>query len=139
MFNSKSSQNSLLTDIFISIKSLPTWVIIWVFVWLVPVNLASLFFLKEPMGIWVAVLANLGMLPNIFVMVNDRGVSKLMSIPHLLPWTLLVALILIWRPEGSSTYNIYLMVLLVTNTISLIFDYPDSFKWFKGDRSVAGR
>jgi len=106
---------------------------------LVPTNVASLFFLDQPMGVWVAVLAIGGMLPNLGVIVYDRGISKLMAIPHLIPWTLLVGLILFARPEGSETYSTYLWILLAINVFSLCFDYPDAIKWLKGDRAVATR
>jgi len=139
MEQSMTTRNSLITDVWTSLRALPTWVIVWMNFILVPANVASLFFLDQPMGIWVAVLAIGGMLPNLGVIAYDRGISKLMSIPHLIPWTLLVGLILFARPEGSETYSTYLWVLLAIDLFSLCFDYPDAIKWLKGDRAVAGR
>jgi len=78
-----------------------------------PINMASLFFLNEPMGVLVAFLANIGMLLNIPVMFYDRGVSKLMSIPHLVPWTALVILIIFYRPAATGLYDIFLSALLI--------------------------
>jgi len=85
----------------------------------------------------IAFLANIGMLLNIPVMIYDRGVSKLMSIPHLIPWTALVLIILFNRPEATGLYDTFLSALLIINIISLVFDYVDSMKWIKGDRAIA--
>jgi hypothetical protein len=52
------------------------------------------------------------------------------------PWTLLIGYLLFARPEGSAAFGIYLNILLVVNAFSLAFDYPDSYKWLKGDRAV---
>jgi len=139
MGNSTNTQNNLLIDVWVSFRALPLWVQVWVVLILMPINLASLFFLDEPMGIWIAFLANIGMLLNLPVIYMDRGVSKLMSIPHLLPWTILVGLLLFSRPETTGHYGVYLWTLLFTDLISLIFDYPDAVKWVKGDRAIAGK
>ena len=133
----QEANSNVFIDIFNSLRALPIWVQIWVFIILVPVQVASLLFLSEPLGVWIAILAILGMMPNIFIILYERGFSKLMSIPHLLPWTGLVLLIIFARLEGSAGFEVYLWVLLVITSISLIFDYIDALKWWKGDRSVA--
>jgi len=138
MNDATATKNSLIVDVWTSFRSLPTWVIIWMNFILVPTNVASLFFLDQPMGVWIAILAIGGMVPNLVVIFYDRGISKLMAIPHVIPWTLLIGLILFTRPEGSAVYSTYLWVVLVIDVISLCFDYPDAIKWIKGDRAVAG-
>lgn len=132
-------RNTLIMDVYTSYRALPGWVQIWVMFFLMPVNMASLFFINQPMGLWVAVLANIAMMLNLPVMLYDRGFSKMMALPHIIPWTALVGLILFARPQASGLYDIYLWVLLGTNTVSLLFDYPDAHKWFHGDRAVAGK
>ena len=127
----------MITDIYHSFRAMPVWVQIWVLLILVPVNMASLWFLHEPFGIWIAVLANGAMLLNVPVMLKDRGFGKMMALPHLAPWTGLVIWLALFRPAGSDCYNLYLLLLLVVNTISLAFDYPDAIKWYKGDRKAA--
>lgn len=131
------SQNNIMVDIWASFRALPAWVQIWVGFLLMPINMASLFFLGEPMGIWVAVLANIGMMLNMPVMFYDRGFSKMMALPHIIPWTILVGILAFARPEAAGIYDVYLWVLLGANTISLAFDYPDAAKWFHGDRTIA--
>jgi hypothetical protein len=72
-------------------------------------------------------------------MVHERGFSKFMAVPHLIPWTLLVVLIAIIQPPLEGPFGIYLWTLFAVDLVSLIFDYPDAVKWFRGERDVAGR
>lgn len=122
-------------DIWISFCSLSLWVQIWVALILVPVNMVSLFFLDRPMGLWIALLANIAMLSNLPVILYERGFTKAMALPHLVPWTLLVCLLLFARPPATGVYNYYLYVLLAVDVVSLLFDYPDSLAWFRARRS----
>ena len=112
-----AGSNGLVTDIWTSFRSQPLWVQLWMAFILVPVNLAS--------------LAVIGMAPNVVIMFVERGFGKTMAIPHLLPWTALVLLILFARPEGSAAYATYLWVVLVVDVISLLFDYPESWQWLQ--------
>ena len=139
MTTAKEPQSSLVADIWQSFRSLPGWVQIWMAFILVPVNIASIAFIGEPLGLWVAVLANIAMLPNLPVMLYERGFSKLMAVFHLVPWTLLLLLILVTRPALSDAYGAYLWLLFAVDLVSLAFDYPDTLKWLRGDRAVAGR
>ena len=118
---------------------MPGWVQVWVAGILVPVNMASLYFYDQPQGMWIAFLAIIAMMMNLPVMLKDRGFSKLMALPHLLPWTILIIWLAFFRPLGSEAYNTWLLILLVVDTISPAFDYPDAIKWLKGDRAAAGR
>ena len=127
----------MITDIYLSFRAMPAWVQVWVLLILVPVNMASLWFLNEPWGTWVAILAIGAMLLNLPVMLKDRGFGKMMALPHLLPWTVLVVWLAFFRPVGSDCYTQYLLLLMIVNAISLAFDYPDAIKWFKGDRAAA--
>jgi len=137
MPTNKKAQPNIFVEIWDSFRATPTWVQIWIMLVLGPINMASMFFINEPMGMLIAFLANIGMLLNIPVMIYDRGVSKLMSIPHLLPWTALVILIIFYRPEATGLYDTFLSTLLIINLISLAFDYVDAMKWIKGDRAIA--
>ena len=127
---------SLIKDIWRSFRALPLWVQIWVALILVPVNMAAIFFVAEPDGILIAALAIGGMMPNLFIMIKERGLSKAMALPHLLIWTPLV-LILLTTEHVPGTYHDYLLLLLAVDLLSLAFDYPDAWKWWKGDRAIA--
>lgn len=136
--NPQTDQNIVL-DIYTSFRAMPVWVQIWVMIILVPVNMASLLFLFEPSGMVIAFLANIAMMMNLPVMLKDRGFSKMMAVPHLVPWVILVAILLFVPPLAEGNYAIYLKVLLVVDVISLGFDFPDAVKWKRGDRAAAGR
>lgn len=139
MPNAPTTGNSILVDIYVSFRSLPAWVQIWVAILLAPVNIATLFFLDQPMGVWIAVLAFAGMLPNIPIMLADRGSSKRMAIPHVLFWGPMLALLVFARPEAVGGYAVFLWVLLAVNGVSTCFDSVDVVKWLNGDRLAAGR
>lgn len=134
-----TTPGNIFTDILSSYRAMPLWVQLWVAVILVPVNMLSLAFITEPLGLWVALLANIAVLANLPVMLRDRGFSRAMALLHLIPWTILVALLIFARPEAGGLYATYLTVLLVTDAVSLLFDYPDAVKYLRGDRRVAGR
>ena len=126
-------------DIWRSYRSLPLWVQVWVAGVLVPVNMAALVFISQPSGMWIALLAIGAMLPNIAIMLYERGLSKMMAFPHLLPWGALVLWLAIAMPQGSAAYQAYLWILLAVDALSLAFDIPDALKWRKGDRAIAGK
>jgi len=130
----------MIIDIWNSFRRLPLWVQIWMCIILVPVNLATLAFISEPYGLLVAVLAIGGMLPNLGFMATERGLSKAMSLPHLVLWSplvLLVAWILMTGGALDPNYLTFLWILLVIDVISLAFDFPDAWRWYKGDRAIA--
>jgi hypothetical protein len=124
----------MLTEIWKSFRAMPAWVQIWVAFLLVPINMAAIFFIDQPSGVLIAILAIGAMMLNVPVMFYDRGFSKLMAFPHLIPWTILILWIAFARPTGTAGYGTYLWILLATNIISLAFDFPDALKWWKGDR-----
>ncbi len=129
----------MILEIYNSFRAMPLWVQAWVALILAPVNMASLYFYSEPAGLWIAFLANIAMMMNLPVMLYDRGFSKMMAIPHLVPWTILVLWIFFYRPEAAGNYDIYLTILLTVDTISLLFDFPDAIKWLNGERTPAGK
>ena len=129
----------VLLEVWRSYRSLPLWVQLWVVGILVPVNMASILFINQPYGLWVAVLAIGAMLPNIAILFMERGLSKMMALPHLLPWGALVLWLLVSPPSGSENYSTYLWLLLAVDIVSLAFDIPDALKWKRGDRTVAGK
>lgn len=126
----------LVADIWFSFMRAPLWVQIWTVLWLVPVNLAPLFFLDHTWGTLLACLSVGGMLLNVPIVLFDRGISKLMALPHILLWTplVLVGLYLLTTGAESIGYATLLWVLVATNIISLMFDYTDFYRWLRGER-----
>lgn len=129
---------NLFSDVWKSFMALPLWVKLWMALILMPANFAALYFFREPNGIMIASLAVLGMAFNLVPILIQRGLGKAMSIPHLIFWfPLIIFIVFTALPVAGGPYQIYLIVLLLINTISLVFDVVDTVKWIKGDRSVA--
>lgn len=122
----------MILDIWTSFRALPLWVQFWVGVILVPVNLAPLAFLDQPQGVLIAVLAITGMALNIPIMIVARGMSGAMALPHLLCWTPLVVIVAVLLTTGdalSPAYTRFLVLLLIVDVISLLFDAKDARDW----------
>ena len=117
---------NLVLDIWRSFRALPLWVQIWVALILVPVNMAAIFFVNETGGPLIAALAIGGMMPNLVIMIAERGVSKAMALPHLLIWTPLVVSVIQNTGTATGGFQTYLWLLLATDLLSLAFDYPDA-------------
>lgn len=113
---------------------------IWVALILVPVNLLPLAFWGEPYAVWITIFSIGGMLPNLVIMMVGRGLSKCMALPHLLIWTPLVVMLgmLLQSDLGvSDGFRTVLTVILLVDLLSLVFDYIDGWKWWRGDRAIA--
>lgn len=131
-------------DIWKSYRSLPLWVQIWVALILVPVNAAAFVLLDTWLGVAAAIAAVFVALTNAPIMWVCRGMSRLMSVPHLFAWIPLQVLIpmrlagMVGGGPVSDAEWVFGIVLFVTNGISLVFDAIDSWRWAKGEREVPG-
>ncbi len=131
----------MVADIWHSFRALPQWVQIWVFAILVPVNMISLAFWSQPDGVLIAVMAVGAMALNGVIMFYERGFSRAMALPHVVIWTPMVLFVLakLVGGEASGVFAAYLWVLLVTDIVSLGFDFRDARDWWRGARAVTGR
>ncbi len=130
---------SLARDVLASTQRLPLGVQVWVFLVLMPVNLAALVALGQPLGPLVAALAVGALAVNGVVMVRDRGFSLAMALPHVVLWIPLLGVIayaLLARDDVGGVYAAYLVVLLVVDAVSLWFDVPDAKRWLDGERDT---
>jgi hypothetical protein len=119
----------LVAAIWESFLELPMWVRIWLMGILVPVNMASVFFVGQPNGPLISVLAVGGLAIGTALMLYERGFTRLLALGHIVSWTPLVLWLIFAMPDGSDGYGTYLWILLVADLISLAFDYPDLAKW----------
>lgn len=128
----------MILQIWQSYRRLPLWVQLWVALILVPVNAASLFFVTQPAGAWLALMAVGAMLCNGVLMLVERGFSKVMALPHVLIWTPMLGLILWLLTQNiADGFRTYLLILLAVDVFSLILDVIDTRKWLSGDRKIA--
>ncbi len=128
-----------------SFRTLPTWVQIWVGGILVPVNALAFLMLDTTAGLLTAIAAIFVLATNIPIMLLERGMSRLMAVPHLLAWYPLVWVLgsdlLAGNPDqpASSLELTFMTAVIVINSISLAFDTKDTLDWLRGKRDVPGR
>ncbi|MEQ9547996.1 MAG: hypothetical protein RIK85_18495 [Marinobacter sp.] len=127
-------------DSWRSFRSLPLWVQVWVAGILVPVNAAAFLFLDTAAGYWTAVAAALVLASNYPIMLGCRGMSRLMSLPHLAIWGPLQVFLLYCLAVADLAYTEFgfIVVVVVVNGVSLVFDAVDSWRWCAGEREVPG-
>ncbi len=136
-------------DVLGAMFQLPKWVFVWVNV-LFTLNmlaLVMLFVAPHPVVTATAILLPVAIGPNFWMLWQDRGVSKKISIPHLVGWIPQIIIAGLWlfsdtlgpqlsvETNGSLLYYWTLSVLVV-NIISVLFDLNDTRKWFSGEREV---
>ena len=128
-------------DVWRSFRALPAWVQWWVAAVLVPVNAAPFFFLETMSGQAGALASIIVVVGNVPLMLAQRGMSRLLSVPHLLAWVPLVTLVaarLLFVDDMSNTETMLAIALLAVNGVSLILDTIDAWRWLCGQRDVAG-
>ncbi len=135
-------------EIFEALNKMPKAVFLWVMI-LFSVNLIEIpLMFIPPLPIVTATLiaAILGMGPNIVMLWVWRGFSRIMGLPHLLPWVSLNIYLLLWLltdelgPQltmaGGSFLVSWAWIVVVCNSISLSFDFVDVWRWWQGDREI---
>lgn len=133
--------SSRLTDCHHSFLALPGWVQVWVGAVLVPVNALPFFFLETPTARAAAAAAVFAVLTNLPIMLIERGMSRLMAIPHLIAWLPLLPYLaarLLFGPGLPLSEALLAMALLLVNAISLVFDVLDTWCWLCGQRDIPG-
>ncbi|NNK79095.1 MAG: hypothetical protein HKP40_10325 [Litoreibacter sp.] len=126
-------------EIIRCLRRMPLWVQIWMAAVLIPVNLASIFFLGEPHALAIFVLANAAMLVVAVVIVRLRGTTRLMSAPHVVCRVLLISFVSVIFARGleaSDTYVSYLWLLMMVNAVALAMDGYAVSRWLAGERNV---
>lgn len=97
------------------------------------------FLLDTPTGRYAGLAALFVIATNIPIMYVAEGMSKLLSVPHLIAWIPLVMyllLSLLGNTPMEAGEAFYAAILLVVNGVSLLFDAKDSWAWIRGDRGV---
>lgn len=124
-----------------SIGGMPTWIQIWLAI-LMSTNMASLAFLDTPVGLWTAVAFAIVCMFNMPMMLIQGGMTRLLSLPHFV-WAPLVVFIFLQLhgdnpiPRGT-TLHAFAVAVFVVNTISLVFDVMEVYRWFRGRREILG-
>lgn len=113
----------------------PLYLQVWVF-WLVVINTACIFFLREVEARWVLV-AWVGNIIFMTALFELNGYNRLLGLSHIVWWTPLVIYLHRRRRgiSGDSLFEGWVRTLFVTNLISLVIDYVDVVRYLAGDRS----
>lgn len=132
--------STFISDLWKSFLNLPMWVRIWTFLILVPINFASLWFIGQPGSVLIAGIAIAGIAFNSIPLFLERGFSSTMAIPHVIFWIPLVVILTTYLTSSeailSKEYRYFLICLLTINIVSLAFDIPDVFKWFRNRKRI---
>lgn len=119
---------------------LPKWVKAWV-LGLIAVNAASFAFLHSEVGRWTAAAALVVCVFNVPMMLVQQGLTRLLSLPHFVWFALVVYLagqLFGANPLPAGSVRTYALVVLAVNSISLVFDVIEVFRWLRGEREVLG-
>ena len=131
---------SLAKNLLTSWRALPLWVQIWVGLILVPANAAAFLLLDTETGQYTAVAAVFVVITNGPLMILYQGMNRALSLPHLIAWIPLVYLLVVRLGSGEVPPGewFYAVLVITVNSISLIFDVLDSWRWLRGERDTPG-
>lgn len=126
-----------------------TWVKVWLF-GLNAVFIAAIAFLdRGHLTHWI-LLAYVASGPYLFAfMISQKGLSRVLGVAHIVPWTALLAYVLIRLSEDTAlgarvawaddpAYAVYLSALAAALIFSLFFDYYDLIRWLREERYLIG-
>jgi hypothetical protein len=112
----------------------PLWLQAWVG-WLMLVNLASLAFWKrrEARVVFWTFLANAIFMS---VLCELNGYNRLLGLSHVLFWTPLLVYLIRKLPgiDRAAAFGQWVVILILTDTASLLIDYADVIRYVLGDR-----
>ena len=125
--------------LFSQIMDQPPAIVYWVF-WLMAINTASILFIihrveaRWTLAAWL--LNGMLIMPYLY---DQFGFVRLLGLAHIVVWTPL--LLYLYRRRETfklpSLTGIYFWLLIVTNAVSLGFDYVDLARYFLGDAQIA--
>ena len=112
---------------FIELMQQPAWIPIWL-LFLMIANVSSLMFWSEPIA---KVIFFTFMLSALLMMAlySKYGFEKILGMGHIL-WIPLLVYVLIEIPATEGAFKSYLIILLISITISLVFDIIDVWRYF---------
>ena len=123
-------------EMMTDIMNEPLWLQAWVG-WMMVINTASLFFLshREPR---IVLAAWIGNLITMTTMYEYFGYTRILGLSHVIWWTPLIIFLLMRLPqiEKGKRVRTWILILIATNTASLIIDYIDVIRYILGERDI---
>lgn len=125
--------------LFSQIMAQPPAILYWVY-WLMIINTASILFIihrveaRWTLAAWL--LNGIIIMPYLY---DQFGFVRLLGLAHIIVWTPLLVYLLGRRAHFAlpSITGIYFWLLIVTNAVSLGFDYVDLARYFLGDAQIS--
>ena len=110
------------------------WIIVWVNI-LMAVNLAGVFFWQQPVA---QVVFYTFMVTAAFMMLlyYKFGFERILGLGHVL-WLLLVPYLVLEYAQLSDAISVYVLSVIIVNSISLLFDINDVYIYFSEKRKAA--
>ena len=124
-FGLKSMRNPF--HFFVELMQQSIWISVWL-LFLMIVNMASVAFWDELLA---KVILITFMISAIFMMglYSKFGFEKILGLGHFL-WIPLLVYVLLEIQAAEGAFKSYLIILLISLTISLVFDIIDVWKYF---------
>jgi len=118
---------------FVELIQQPIWVSIWL-LFLMIVNFASVAFWNELLA---KVILITFILSAIFMMglYSRFGFEKILGLGHIL-WIPLLVYVLLEIQAAEGAFKIYLIIMSISLTISLVFDIIDVWKYFTSPKNT---
>lgn len=125
------------TTLFEHVLAQETWLVIWVF-WLIILNTASILFVWRHVEARWVLLAFLVNGPIMNYLFGTYGFVRLLGLSHVIVWTPL--LVYLWmrreRFDRRTFFGGWVLVLMITDGISLVVDYIDVVRYALGDGAL---
>lgn len=118
---------------FVELLQQPVWIPIWVS-YLMMVNVASVAFWDEPLAklVFITFMISAILMMGLY---SKYGFEKILGMGHIL-WLPLIPYVLTKIPVIDNTFNNYLIVLLISISLSLVFDVADVWKYFNSKKDT---
>ena len=125
----------LMQSFMAQLAEMPMWIRVWVG-WLGLINMLSIVFIfarAETRWAFLAMVVAVSLGTGIFAL-QGQEMTRLIGLAHIIAWTPLI--VYLWRRRGeiylTHLSGIYLHLLFLTISISLVFDYIDLVRFFMG-------
>lgn len=125
---------------WLSFRTLPTHLQVWVAGVLMPINAASLLFLDTFSGRVTALALVAVLAVNLPLMLHHQAMNRNMSLVHLLAW-LPLELVLLAQLAGLCGDQVltpwqwgFTVAVIMVNAVSLFFDLVDAWCWAQTQR-----
>lgn len=118
---------------FVELMRQPVWIPIWV-LYLMVINIVSVGFWQEHIAklVFITFMSSAMLMMGLYV---RCGFTKILGLGHML-WVPLLVYILARIPAVEGAFQSYLVVLALSITISLAFDFVDVWRYLTNGKDV---